>query len=212
MTDTAATAVAPSEADELALAATSIFGGSSNSFKSRSGKMVIIRPATMAQFAPTLRFFNAILGSMDTGAIALLVDMIADAQKQAISEGKDPTSLDVQVLTSRVESAEISAEDLVRKVFSGADILTGLLAAAADQLPDLVEAFTNVSKVEFNSMDPDEGIILAVGIFTANYDFFSRRLPPIFRAFAQSKAANSPLAGAVASVSTSAKRAIKRRR
>lgn len=212
MLENAAGPASSSGAEDLSLAATAIFGGSSNSFKTRAGKLVIIRPATMEHFAPTLRFFNAILSSMDTNAIAVLVDMIADAQREAISAGQDPNTIDVQALTAKVESTEISAESLVRKVFNGADILTGLLAAAAESLPDLVERFTNVSKDEFNSMDPDEGIVLAVGIFTANYDFFSRRLPPIFRAFAQSKAASSPLAGAVASVGASAKRAVKRRR
>jgi len=212
MTDTAAVQADSLQASELSLAATSIFGGSGNSFKTRGGKMVIIKPATMEQFAPTLRFFNAVLASMDSSAIATLVDLIADAQREAIQTGKNPDAIDIEKLTTQIESTEITAESLVRKVFNGADLLTGLLAAAAEQLPELVEAFTNVSRDEYNAMEPDEGIVLSVGIFTANYDFFSRRLPPIFRAFAQSRAGNSPLANVAATVGASAKKAIKRRR
>lgn len=171
------------EAGDLSRAATSIFAGSSNTFKLRSGKQAVIRPATMEHLAPTLRFFKAVMESMSPESLGRLVDLIADAQKKAIVSGQDPANIDVQALMSQTQ--EMTGKQVVQKVIGNAGIVTELFAAVMDELPYMVSVFTNVTEDEFKRLEPDEGIVLAGGIFTVNYAFFTRSLPPILTAAAR---------------------------
>lgn len=187
---------------DLILAASAIFGGSSNSVPTRAGKHAIVKPATMAQLPPILRFFQGVMSGLDPVSLGALVDLVASAQKKAISEGKDPNKMDL---------TELTGEAVVRKAFGNVNLVTALFASVAEELPALIPEFTNLTTEEYLSMDPDEGIVLTVGIFTANYDFFSQKLPPILTAFMRSWAARNP--GTIAqNQSVTSKGPMKRRR
>lgn len=201
MSDTKAALVSDPTTD-LLLAAASIFGGNSNMVPTSVGKPAIIKPATMAQFPPILRFFQGVISGLDPQALGALVDLVASAQKKAINDGEDPNKLDL---------SELTGEAVVRKAFGNVNLVTALFAAVADELPLLVPEFTNLTTEEYLSMAPDEGIVLTVGIFTANYDFFSQKLPPILTAFMKSWAARNPKIPAPSPAVTS-KGPVKRRK
>lgn len=165
------------DAQDLALAANAIFTGASNSFKSRSGKPVIIKTATMKQVALITKFFNAVVASLDPEAVLALIQMYAERQKAAIAAGQDPHSISVT-----------ESDSLVKKAFGSVGLLGQLLMAVAEELPAFVAGFTNLTEAEYEALEPDEGLTLVGGIFMLNYGFFTRALPPILTAFMKSLA------------------------
>lgn len=185
------------DATDLALAATNIFGGTSNCIplKEKDGKkrLVIISAATMEHLPTILKFFRSVIDGMDPGSMGRLIDMIVDAQKRLIASGQDPNKVDLKALMTADDDA---SEAMVRKAFGNASLVTELFAASLEHMPMMAAAFTNLSAAEYNALDPDEGLLLAGGIFTVNYSFFIRTLPPILtaamRGWASRNVANAP--------------------
>ena len=189
------------ENHDLILAAQAIFADQSNSFKASNGKMVIIKPATMAQVPAVMRFFSAVVNGMDQGALAKLITEIVVKQNAQITAGEDPSKIDLKTL---------DPEPLVQKAFGNASLLMTLLTATAEELPKLVASFTNLSEAEFGTLNIDEGALLAAGIFTCNYGFFTRSLPPILMAFMKSWASRNPVAVAPQAQAVASRKTVKR--
>lgn len=170
---------------DLELAANSIFGGTANEVELKSiGKTVTIKQATMRQLPLILSFFRDVMAGMDQECLSSLVDMIAEHQKSALASGEDP---------NKVSIAEVSTEDLVHKTFGNVNLITMVLSATLASLPKMGAAFTDLTEDEFGDLPPEEGMLIAGGIFMANYGFFTQSLPPLLTAFMRSWASkNAP--------------------
>lgn len=181
--DTSYKEVSATETDsqDMALAASAIFSGATNGFKTSAGKPAVIRQATMKQIPVILRFFQAIVGGLDQTALISLVELYADRQRKALAAGVDPNAIEM--------GPEEDSEAMVGKVFGNVSLLTQLLASASEVLPELVVSFTNLTEDEYENLPPDEGLTLVGGVFMLNYGFFSRALPPIFQGLMQAMAA-----------------------
>lgn len=170
---------------DLELAATTVFGGTSNQVVLKSiNKTATIKQATMRQLPIILAFFRDVMAGMDQECLSSLVDMIADHQKSALAAGADPNKVDV---------AGLSTNDLVHKTFGNVNLITMLLSATLTSLPSLSAAFTDLTEDEFGDLPPEEGMLIVGGIFMANYGFFTQSLPPLLTAFTRSWASkNAP--------------------
>lgn len=188
-------------ATDLMLAATAIFDGGKNTFTARSGKEVVIQPATMGHISRVMLFFSGVVSTMDPSSFAQLIDSVVHAQKMAIARGEDPSNVNLR---------ELATDELVNKAFGHTSLLTQLFASVFDLLPDLVAAFTNLSSEEYRSLDPDEGMLIAGGIFLLNYRFFTQSLLPMLTAFMKSWASKKGAATPVVpAVGTKTKKATK---
>ncbi len=167
--------------DDLVLAAEAIFGGSTNETTLSDGSTCIFYPARMEQLPSIIEFFELVLGALDKEMVGALVEVIADRQQLLMSAGGNPNKVDVK---------DMSSVALVHKVFGQVSLFATLFAAVFKELPALVEKFTNVSGEQFKKMHPDDGMLIAGGIFMVNYSFFSRSLPPILMAFMRSWASH----------------------
>lgn len=181
--------------NDLVLAATAIFGGTSNVVPLEDGRSVEIRPATMKTLPQIIAFFQAALDALDPETIGGIVEVFAERQQALIDAGKNP--------------AEISMEDVggisvVQNAFTKVHLLSSLLSAVLGVLPRLAPAFTNLTQEEFENLPPDRGMLVAGGIFMLNYHFFSQSLPPMLAAFMKSWASKK-------GISLPAKKTIKRR-
>lgn len=187
------------ENSDLALAATAIFGGASNSFTTRAGKPAVIKPATMKQLPLVLKFFKTVLDGMDQNSVIALVEMYSERQRAAIVAGRNPHQIDIEESTSG---------ELVRKTFGNVSLLAQLLAAASEELPELVAGFTNLTEAEYEALEPSEGMTIVGGIFSLNYGFFTQSCAPILQAFMKSWIGRSP---AKSTAATTPSKIIRRR-
>lgn len=162
---------------DILLAAIAVFDGGKNSFTSRSGKEVVIRPAAMAHLAPCMHFFAGVVSALDPNDLAQLIDAIVYRQKQAIAQGEDPNNINLR---------ELSSLELVSKASSHVNIFASLMAGVFHLLPTLVPTFTNLTEAEYSAMELDEGMLVAGGIFLLNYRFFTQSLPPMLTVFMRS--------------------------
>ena len=161
--------------DDLSAAATAIFGGTSNEVYIKSlDRVATIKPASMKQLPILIGFFKNLMAHMDQEAIASLVELISDKQRDAINRGEDPSKLPIE---------EIAGISVVNTAFKNASLLTILLSATFESLPKVVPAFTTVTEQEYGDLSPDEGLLLAGGVFMANYGFFTQSLPPLLTVF-----------------------------
>lgn len=181
-------AAAKDSPDDLILAAKALFGGDVNylKLKSKAGKPVVLKPSTMAQLPVLMRFFTAVIKSMDAQSIATLVRLLSGAQQRQIAKGLDPNAIDVAP-GGDVEG--FMKDSSTAKLMDYAGLLTQVMTAGLEQLPELAEAYTTLSAEEYELLPPDEGMIIAGGVFLMNYHFFTQRLLPIFAAFMKSQAA-----------------------
>ena len=170
------------QSNDMLLAVNAIFNEGKNDVVLKSGKTVTIRPATMGQLPLVMLFFGDVMVGIDPSNFALLVDSIVHTQKLAIARGEDPNNIDLR---------ELATDELVSKAFNHTSLLSLLLSAVFQHLPKLVTAFTNLTEEEFRSLELDEGALVAGGIFTLNYSFFTQSLLPILTAFMQSWASKS---------------------
>ncbi len=171
---------APATANQdLALAATSLFGGTTNRVTLRSGEVVTVYPAKVRQLSMVIDLFSRIVLSLDQEALGALVTMISDEQKKAIADGKDPNSIDM---------GELAQAKMVRTAFGNVSLLRQLFMSVMDGLPELVVSFTSMSAESFQDLEIDEGMLVMGGIFMLNYSFFTQKLPPMLTAFTQSQA------------------------
>lgn len=168
------------EVRDLALVAQTIFSGQSNFVPLSSGKPAIIKPSSMAQMPALLNFIRAVVEGMDQAALGDLLTRIITKQQEKIAQGQDPNQIDVTALDD--------LDGMTRKAFGNASLLMSLFVAVAEEMPPLVEACTNLSRAEYEQLQPDEGILIAAAIFVANYAFFIRSLPPILTGFVKSRA------------------------
>ena len=160
---------------DFSSAATAIFGGESKEVMLPSlGRVVHIQPATMKQLPLVIGFFRDMLIGMDQEAVAGLVEIISDRQREAMQAGQGPNSVPVE---------EIASQALVGKAFKNVSLIAMLLSATLGCLPKVVPAFCDITADEFDLLPPDEGMLLAGGIFMVNYGFFTQSLPPLLTAF-----------------------------
>lgn len=168
--------------NDLVLAANAIFGGTSNEVLLSSGKICQIFPATMKHIPAIINFFTHVLNSLDKDQIGGFIELIVDKQIALIKEGKDPNKISME---------DLSGTELVSNIFGNVSILGAIFSSVFDFLPEVIEKFTNLSGEEFSDLPPDEGMLIAGGIFTINYGFFSRSLPPLLTAFMKSWASKN---------------------
>lgn len=140
-------------------------------------KLVTVRPARMGQIAQVMRLFREIAQTLSQSRIAEAVKIIANVQQQKIAAGEDARDLDIAAIAQK----ELSV-DGTQKV----SIVSLFMEVAAIHLPAMAGIFSDVTEEEFAALDLDEGALLCFAIFALNYDFFSRRLLPIFLAFVKS--------------------------
>lgn len=169
------------QADEI-LAVNTLFAVHDGKVSLKNGGSVTVYPAKMGQLGLIIRFFQRIVDSLDKYQIANLIDLAVTIQKKAISEGKDPNSVDLAVLTT---------QEVTDKAFGNVSLLISLAATVTDMLPELVEAFTDMPKEQVKSLEIDEGLALVGTVFLENYHFFTQSLPPILTGFVRSWASKN---------------------
>lgn len=169
--------------EDLSAAAVAIFGGASNVVPIKSlGRSITIRPATMKNLNLLIEFFKELINGMDQEALGGLVEMIADRQIAATKAGEDPSNLDLE---------EIAGVSVVTKAFKNVSLIAMLLSATLGILPRVAPIFSDITEDEFGDLPPDEGMLIAGGIFMLNYGFFTQSLPPLLTAFTKSWASKN---------------------
>lgn len=167
----------PSEADDLLLAAMAIFEEGKNTFTTSTGRVVVIKAATMESLSLVMEFFKLVAGALENHQMATLIDLVSDEQKKLMAQGIDPRKVSLENLASA---------DLVSKAYNNISIISVLMAALFDHLPKFATAFTDLSEEEYRKLSYDEGVLTIMGIFVLNYHFFTRRLLPMFVGFIRS--------------------------
>lgn len=174
---------APDAFTDLSLAATALFGGVSNSVPLKSlNRTTIIKQASMKQLPLVIGFFRDVMNGLDKDCLAALVELMADRQTEALQAGKDPSKVSVE---------EVATVTLVNKAFNNVNLITVLLSSTLESLPKVIPAFTDLTEDEFGSLAPEEGMLIAGGIFMVNYSFFTQSLPPLLTAFMRSWASKN---------------------
>lgn len=165
---------AVSSANDLALAARSIFLGGQTSFALNDGRVVNIDPAKMKHLPLVMNFFGALVSRIDTGALVEIIETIADKQKLAMLAGKAPNEINLQ---------ELATGDLVTKLVGRSSLVMTLLGAVTAELPTLAPVFSNLTQAEYEDLTMEEGALVAGGIFLVNYRFFTQSLRPLLAEF-----------------------------
>lgn len=149
--------------DDLAAAADVLFGTEENPLVLRSGEKIVVKTARVAHVGLLLHFFNALVTNLSREDIITLVTLIEERRT-----GASPT-LDV--------------EQLVAQAFGRSSLLVSVFQATYEAMPRIVTALTPLTQEQWENMEMDEGILLAVSIFQVNYGFFSRNLPHAMKGF-----------------------------
>lgn len=165
---------ASSNANDLALAARSIFLGGQTSFALNSGRVVNVEPAKMKHLPFIMEFFGALTARIDSDQLIEIINTVADKQKLAMAAGKSPHEINLE---------ELATKDLVNKLVGRSSLVMTLLGAVTAELPKLAPVFTNLSADEYGDLSMEEGALVAGGIFLVNYRFFTQSLRPILGEF-----------------------------
>jgi hypothetical protein len=182
---TAGDAQSAMDVSDLLLVAQTIFTDGVNEFTTNDGKVVKLTTAKMKHLATITRFMNAVVGKVDQKSLAAIVTSILVKQKAALAKGQDPNKIDVREMAESVlmdgapKDEAAKSEFVVTRSVNYVSIMFSLTAALMEELPDVVPAFTNLTKAEFEDMDPAEATIVAGGIFLMNYRFFTQSLRPV---------------------------------
>lgn len=182
--DTAIDAGVGNPVSDMLIAAQTIFTDGVNEYTRDDGKVIKLKTAKMKNLAVITRFMNAVVSKVDQKALAAIVTSIIVRQKEALAKGEDPNKIDVRAMAEAVLMKGAPRDDAGRSEFiversvNYASLLFSLTAAMLEELPDVVPSFTNLTKDEFEDMDPAEAAIIAGGVFMMNYRFFIQSLRP----------------------------------
>lgn len=169
---------------DLAAAAQAIFANGVNSFALDDGFVVEIHPATMKHIPAVMSFFQALMGRMDQGQLAALIDRIVTKQQEAVKAGKNPLAVDMKELANEALTAGSNdTANLVGSSIETASLILNLTAAVLEELPKVIPVFTNISVDRYEDMTMDEAALIAGGVFIVNYRFFMQSLRPVLMSF-----------------------------
>lgn len=159
--------------NDLSAAADVLFGTEENPILLRDGRTIIIGTGKIAHVGLLLSFFNALVEELSKDDIITLVKLIEEQRTKEQAAKKE----------GAVPPVPKTIEDLVQQAFSRSSLLVAVFQATNRTLPAIVAALTKLTKEEYENLDMDEGILLAVSIFQLNYSFFSRNLPHAVKVF-----------------------------
>ena len=166
--------LAAPEAEDTSIigAAEVLFGTDENPLPLRDGKKLVIKTGKVAHVGLLLQFFNALVQNMSREDIVTLVQLIEERKKKELEAQQQGLPLE-----------EVTIEQLVEKAFNRSSLLVSVFNATVTTLPAIVSALTPLTREEWDDLDFDEGMLVAVTIFQVNYSFFSRNLPHAMRVF-----------------------------
>lgn len=169
MSNQQAQSAAPVENDATSLVAVadSLFSKGVRQFPLSDGFMVEIRTANLGSLGTIVRVFSRLMEKFNEGQMRALVDLVADAQMLAITQGQDP------------KNVPLNMEALIGKAFGSGRLVENIFLSILDEMPAIVETFTNIPPERVPTLEIDEGILIMGGIFTLNYGFFTQRVRPI---------------------------------
>lgn len=175
--------LALTDARDLELAIVALFEKGDNTVPLASlDRTVTISPAKMWQMKPLMNFFQEVIGRCDGDHLRTLIDSVVAKQQEAIEAGQDPSKLNLR---------ELATSDVVKDAFGHMSLVVSFMHGTFDLLPGFVAMFVDISEEEFGQLDFDEGALLVFGILALNYDFFTRRLLPVFTGYLRSLASEN---------------------
>lgn len=148
---------------DLAAAADVLFGTEENPLVLRNGEKLVVKTARVAHVGLLLHFFNCLVANLSKEDIITLVTLIEERRTGV--------------------SPDLDVEQLVGQAFGRSSLLVSVFQATYEAMPKIVTALTPLSQEQWENMEMDEGILLAVSIFQVNYGFFSRNLPHAMKGF-----------------------------
>lgn len=134
-------------------------------------------PAKFRHIEELSVLFESMVADFENQEILTLVNTVSKNQEELIKQGQSPYLIDTQAL--------------VREAASNQSLASRLLRKCAQTLPKLAPMFTSLTDEEFRELDADEALIVAMGLFSRNYNFFIQRLLPVIVAFAESRVKKS---------------------
>jgi hypothetical protein len=198
----------PVAQDESALqrALETIFAdGNYGQFPLRDGRLVVVQTAKTKHLTIVTEFFKNLIGALNTDQVAGLLAIVTTAQEEAIRLTGNPKQLSLELIVAAALGVTPGDTklDYSKVLGNGANLMQlilGILGPALDTLGASAARFTNLTPDEYGELDLDEGAVVLLAVFMANYSFFTQTLPPVLQAFLAAWAAPKLKAVAAARV------------
>lgn len=135
-------------------------------------KEVKFKACKMKHLGPLTEMIQGMISGLADGELVKVLEYVSGEQQKKLVAGEDPYQLDT--------------EKLVADVANSGALLSKLLGGALEILPRAITLFTNITREEWDDIDPASASVVAYGIFARNYSFFIQNGHLLHRAFASS--------------------------
>jgi hypothetical protein len=129
-------------------------------------------PAKFRHLEEITVLFESMVAGFQADELKQMLLTVSKNQEELINQGASPYTL--------------NTGELVRSAANNSSLALKLLRGCTRTLPDLAGMFTSLTPEQFHELDADEAMVVAMGIFSRNYNFFTQRLLPVIVAFTAS--------------------------
>lgn len=130
-------------------------------------RKVKFSPARMKHLNEIVEFFKQALAGVNDEDLLKLIALATAFKSKSAVEGQSQDNI------------EKGAEDLIRNGIQNMDAALIVLQGVLNLLPKVIANLCDLTAEEFDELEVQDGITVALGIFSVNYTFFTQSLRPI---------------------------------